>query len=201
MAKLYFRYSAMGAGKSLDLLKVAFNYEQRGQNVALFTTNKDDRFGEGVIASRIGIKKEAILFDDNTDIFNEVIHLENKNKKINCVLIDECQFLNKEQVLNLTFIVDKLEIPVICYGIRTDFKGELFEGSASLFALADNIEEIKTICHCGRKAIMNARIKNGKIIKDGEQVEIGDSSYVSLCREHYNSGILDPKKTSYDEED
>jgi thymidine kinase len=185
MAKLYFRYSAMGAGKSLDLLKVAFNYKEKNKKYIILTSSLDNRFGDGVVASRIGIKAAAVTIDTKTNIS----YLISKYKNIDCVLIDEAQFLTKEQVNSLTYVVDEMNIPVICYGLRIDYRGEPFEGSCQLMALADTIEEIKTICHCGKKATMNMRIVDGKAVYDGEQVVIGgNESYVSVCRKHYHEG-------------
>ena len=186
MAKLYFRYSTMNAGKSLQLLSVAYNYEENNENILLFTSSKDDRYEKGMIVSRSGLKKEAIIIDDNTNIFEIV-----KNKKnIKSVLVDESQFLNKEHIFQLADVVDKLDIPVMCYGLRSDFKLNPFEGSKYLMTIADTIEEIKTICSVckDKKANVNVRIdKNGKILKDGEQVQIGgNESYKPMCRKCYN---------------
>jgi thymidine kinase len=186
MAKLYFRYSSMGAGKSLDLLKVAYNYKERNKNVLIFTSDKDNRYEVGKVTSRIGIEEQAILFTERSNIFKKINTLE---KKPDCILFDESQFLTEQQVKQITDIVDELNIPVICYGLRNDYKGNPFEGSCYLMALADTIEEIKTICHCGKKAIMNLRIKNGEPIYEGEQVSIGgNESYISVCRKHYKQG-------------
>jgi len=182
MAKLYFRYSTMNAGKSLQLLSVAYNYEENNEKIILFTSAKDNRYDEGMIVSRSGLKKKAIIVDNNTNIFNIV----KKEKNIKAILVDESQFLNKKQIFELTDIVDKLNIPVICYGLRSDFKLKSFEGSEYLMTLSDTIEEIKTICSIckSKKAIVNARVdKNGKILNEGKQVQIGgNESYKPMCR-------------------
>src|SRR3990167_4645056 len=187
MAKLYFYYSAMNAGKSTTLLQSSFNYQERGMDTLLYTPIIDNRYSLGVIYSRIGLKAEAIPFDENFDLLGRTSKEKQKNPGIKCVLIDEAQFLKKHQVIQLTDIVDKLDIPVLAYGIRTDFQGEPFEGSMYLLLLADNIVEIKTICHCGRKAIMNARIDaKGCIVKQCEQIEIGgNDKYIAMCRKHF----------------
>jgi thymidine kinase len=197
MAKLFFRYSSMGAGKSLDLLKTCYNYEEHGKKVLIFTSSKDDRYGENKVKSRTGLEKEAISVNDEYDIYEYIKGLE---EKPNCILVDEVQFLKKHHILQLTNIVDKLDIPVIAYGLRTDFKLDLFEGSSYLLALADEIEELKTLCNCcEKKAILNIRysIKEGtigkykKIMTEGAQVQIGgNDSYMPLCRKCYNE-LLD----------
>jgi len=179
MAKLYFRYGAMGSGKTIDLLKVAHNYEERGQKILIFTSNIDDRYGKGKVKSRIGIEKDAIIIKEDDNILDMV------SNDINCILIDEVQFLTKKQIFQISDIVDFLNIPVICYGLRSDFKLEPFESSKYLMVLADEIQEIPTICWCGKKANVNSRIVNGKISIEGEQVLIGDTNYVSLCRKHF----------------
>jgi thymidine kinase len=180
MAKLFFRYSAMNAGKSLDLLKTCFNYEERDQNVLLLTSALDNRYGINKIKSRIGIERDAISICDDTNIIDV---FKNSDKKIDCILCDEVQFFKKHHIFELSDIVDNYDIPVICYGLRSDYKLEAFEGSIYLMVIADEIEELKTICHCGKKATVNARIVNGKIITDGEQIIIGgNESYISLCR-------------------
>ncbi|EKD52394.1 MAG: hypothetical protein ACD_62C00036G0007 [uncultured bacterium] len=192
MSKLYFRYSAMGAGKSLDLLKVAYNYEERGMRVALYNSQLDTRYETGSIASRTGISKQAIPFSTQTNFYDHFLEsFFNKDIKISCILIDEAQFLKKEQVSQIRRLVNKFDIPVICYGLRTDFQAELFEGSLWLMAWADEIEELKTICWCGRKATMNARVVNGKVVKVGEQIMIGgNESYIALCQIHYHKGDI-----------
>ena len=189
MAKLYFRYSAMGAGKSLDLIKVAYNYQERGMKVVLFNSSLDDRFGRDSVVSRTGIKMESWSFDRNTDFIKAAA--EHLGEEVACMLVDEAQFLNREQVGQLLEIVDSYRIPVICYGLRTDFMGELFEGSQWLLAWADMIEELKTICWCGKKATMNARIVDGRVVRHGEQIQIGgNESYIALCGRHFREGKI-----------
>ncbi len=185
MAKLYFYYSTMNAGKSTALLQAAYNYSERGMKTMLFTALLDDR-AQGRIASRIGIKADAGRFTPTTDFWNECTP-----SKPNCILIDEAQFLTKEQVKQLARLVDESNIPVMCYGIRTDFRGELFPGSAALLAWADNLHELKTICFCGRKAIMVVRVSpDGTVEQQGKQVEIGGNErYISLCRKHFSLSI------------
>ena len=192
MAKLYFNYSSMNAGKSTALLQADHNYRERGMSTILFTSSKDERYGKNEIVSRIGIKAPATYFFENTNIFEEVLE-ESKKNLTNCVLIDEAQFLSKDQVFQIGRIVDELNIPVLTFGIRTDFKGELFEGSQYLLAWSDNIKEIKTVCHCGGKATMVVRINsNGAIVSEGSQIEVGgNESYIPLCRKHFNSKELD----------
>lgn len=188
MAQLYYRYSTMNAGKSIELIKVAYNYEERRKRVLVLTPSVDDRFGVGVIASRIGITREAIAVNDDTNIL-ELFMKENKKISIDCVLVDECQFLKKHHVQELVEIVDSCDVPVLAYGLKNDFKNELFEGSYYMLVYADKIEEIKTICWCGRKATMVARIVDGKFVKTGEQIIVGGNDmYISLCRKHYNDG-------------
>ncbi|ABR75411.1 thymidine kinase [Actinobacillus succinogenes] len=186
MAKLYFYYSTMNAGKSTTLLQSAYNYRERAMNVMLYTAAIDDRFGAGKITSRIGISAQAYLFNDKTDFWRE-IRTRHNSGKLNCVLLDEAQFLTKTQVYQLSDVVDELNIPVLCYGIRTDFQGNLFEGSQYLLAWADQLEELKTICECGRKANFVVRLnERGEVVKDGEQIQIGGNDrYLSLCRYHF----------------
>lgn len=192
MAQLYFRYSTMNAGKSIELIKVAYNYEERGKRVLTLVPSVDDRYGEGVVTSRIGIQREAIMVADETNIL-ELFLSENTKKKVDCVLVDECQFLKKHHVQELVEIVDSCDVPVLAYGLKNDFRNELFEGSYYMLVYADKIEEIKTICWCGRKATMVARVVDGKFVKQGEQVVVGGNDmYVSLCRKHYNDGRLEP---------
>ena len=184
MAKLFFRYSTMNAGKSIDLLKCNHNYIENDQKTLCFTSNRDNRYEKGKITSRIGLSIDALLIYDDTNIFDIVKNYEN----ISCVFIDEVQFIKKEQVFQLADIVDELNIPVICYGLRSDFMLDAFESSKYLMAICDNIEEIKTICNkCKiKKAIINTRIINGKIIKEGAQIQIGgNESYKPLCRKCY----------------
>ena len=186
MAKLYFNYSSMNAGKSTMLLQANHNYIERGMQPEIYTSNLDKRFGESEIVSRIGLKSKSNLFDTKTDIYKEILNKKNK-KEIDCVLIDEAQFLTKNQVMQLGDIVDLLNVPVLTFGIRTDFQGNLFEGSKFLLAWADNLKEIKTVCHCGRKATMVLRLnEQGQIAEDGSQIDIGgEEKYVSVCRKHF----------------
>ncbi|ETX11282.1 thymidine kinase [Marinomonas ushuaiensis DSM 15871] len=192
MAKLYFYYSAMNAGKSTVLLQSAHNYKERGMRVLLLTALIDDRFETGKISSRIGISAEASLFDKNTNLI-QLIKEETDSQKLNCILIDEAQFLTKEQVYDLSEVVDTLHIPVLAFGIRTDFKGELFEGSQSLLAWSDKLIELKTVCHCGSKATMVIRLnEQGIPVKEGAQVEIGGNDrYLSVCRKHFKEAVRD----------
>jgi thymidine kinase len=192
MAKLYFYYSAMNAGKSTVLLQSAHNYQEKGLSTLLFTPQIDSRFKEGKIHSRIGLNAQAVTFDTSFDLF-AYTKIKHTQQALACVLVDEAQFLQKPQVIQLTNIVDALNIPVLTYGLRSDFLAEPFPGSMYLLILADNIIEIKTICHCGKKAIMNARIdEQGKAVKAGAQVKIGgNESYLSLCRKHYKQMLSD----------
>lgn len=186
MAQLYFYYSAMNAGKSTALLQSAHNYREQGMNVLLFTAAIDDRFGSDSITSRIGLNEAAITFDNDTDLYTCISSATDK-EAISCVLLDEAQFLTRSQVNQLSRIVDSLNIPVLCYGIRTDFRGELFAGSERLLAIADKLKELKTVCQCGKKATMVVRLDaSGKPVKDGAQVEIGGNErYESKCRKHF----------------
>lgn len=194
MAQLYYRYSTMNAGKSIELIKVAYNYEERGKNVLTLVPAVDDRYGVGLVTSRIGIQREALIVKEDTDILSLYLR-ENEKRKIDCVLIDECQFLKKHHVQELVEIVDSCEVPVLAYGLKNDFRNELFEGSYYMLIYADKIEEIKTICWCGRKATMVARVVDGQFVKQGEQVVIGGNDmYVSLCRKHYNDGRISENK-------
>ena len=185
MAKLYFYYSSMNAGKSTMLLQINHNYMERGMRPLIFTSCHDDRSGEGVIVSRIGLSHEANIFKENTNLYEEVINLGRES--IDCLLIDEAQFLTKDQVQQLSLIVDQLNISVMSFGLRTDFQGKLFEGSKFLLAIADNLKEIKNICHCGKKATMILRFdEQGLVITEGEQIVIGgEERYVSVCRKHF----------------
>ncbi|MBC5831206.1 thymidine kinase [Vibrio metschnikovii] len=190
MAQMYFYYSAMNAGKSTTLLQSSFNYQERGMTPVIFTAAIDNRFGVGKVSSRIGLEADAHLFDDTTDLLQAISQLNTEQKR-HCVLVDECQFLTREQVYQLTEVVDKLDIPVLCYGLRTDFLGELFEGSKYLLSWADKLIELKTICHCGRKANMVIRTdEHGQAISEGDQVDIGGNDrYVSVCRQHYKQAL------------
>ncbi|PHS76904.1 MAG: thymidine kinase [Robiginitomaculum sp.] len=189
MAKLYFNYSAMNAGKSTVLLQASHNYHEQGMHTLLMTAALDDRTQVGQITSRIGLGKEADLFEESTDVFASISE-RHEEKHINCVMIDEAQFLSPDQVWQLSRVTDELRIPVLCYGLRTDFMGELFPGSAALLALADHLREIRTICWCGSKASMVLRMDGtGNAVKAGTQVVIGGNDvYASVCRKHWKSG-------------
>lgn len=192
MAKLYFHYSTMNAGKSTVLLQAAHNYQERGMKPYLLTARLDDRAGHGRIASRIGIGSEADTFDQTEDLFAK---LQNRldQGSVACVFVDEAQFLTAKQVWQLARAVDDLKVPVMCYGLRVDFRGELFPGSATLLALADEMREVRTICHCGKKATMVVRQdSDGNVLKDGAQVQVGgNETYVSLCRRHWRDAVGD----------
>lgn len=186
MAKLYFRYGAMSSSKTANALMVKYNYGERGQNALLVKPAIDVRDGVRTVKSRCGLSSECVLF-------HEMDIAAIKRGDYDCIIVDEAQFLSKDEVQLLTDIVDEYNVPVICYGLRTDFQGNFFEGSHWLMACADTIEEIKTICWCGRKATMVARVVDGKFVKSGEQILVGgDDMYVSLCRRHYNEGSLGP---------
>jgi thymidine kinase len=191
MAKLYFYYSAMNAGKSTTLLQSAHNYHERGMNTLLFTPVLDDRYGEGKITSRIGVSAGAVAFDADHDFF---AHIRNtlRETPIHCVLVDEAQFLTAPQVLQLTLVCDRLNVPVMCYGLRTDFRGEPFEGSKYLLAWADELTEIKTICRSGKKATMNARIDEaGNQVAHGNQIQIGHH-YLAMSRREFGLERVSP---------
>ncbi|MBL4787978.1 MAG: thymidine kinase [Kordiimonadaceae bacterium] len=194
MAKLYFYYSAMNAGKSTTLLQSNFNYRERGMNTMIFTAALDDRYGKAVISSRIGLKADAHLFDENVDLFVK-ISSELRTTPLHCILVDEAQFLSRDQVNQLGAVADSLGIPVLCYGLRTDFQANLFTGSKWLLALADELEELKTICTCGRKATMNLRIdETGMAVNEGASIEIGgEDRYIALCRKHFNEKVAASK--------
>jgi thymidine kinase len=187
MAKLYFYYSAMNAGKTTTLLQSAYNYHERGMRTLIFTPKLDDRAGTGVVASRIGLKANGRVFKREDDLLNLAEEDVVANGALHCVLVDEAQFLSKAQVWQLSDIVDRLRIPVLAYGLRTDFRGELFEGSQFLLAWADNLIEIKTICHTGKKATMVVRVdEHGRAVTDGPQVQIGGNErYVSVSRAEF----------------
>lgn len=196
MAKLYFRYGTMGSGKSIDLLKVAYNYEEQGKRVCLFTYGKDDRYEKGTITTRIGLQREANVFFPDTNV-EELIR--NTCYPVDCVLVDEAQFLTEKQVEEFSNMVDEMDIPVICYGLRTDFKLNFFSGSAALMKYADKIEEIKTICSCGKKATINMRMKEGKIVLEGEQEVIGGNDlYRAVCRKCYKAYIKEAEQKKQD---
>lgn len=184
MAKLYFYYAAMNAGKSTVLLQSSYNYKERGMQTLLFTPSIDTRYQSGVVHSRIGLSEQALIFTKTDNLYQQVL---NQKQSYACILIDEAQFLTREQVYQLTEVTDQLNIPVLAYGLRTDFRGELFEGSQYLLAWSDELIEIKTICHCGRKATMILRLnEKGEAILEGAQVLIGGNTlYASTCRVHY----------------
>lgn len=190
MAKLYFNYSAMNAGKSTLLLQASYNYRERGMHTLLFIAALDDRAGRGKIGSRIGLEADAIPFSQNDNLFDRIKEEQNL-RDIACVFVDEAQFMTEEQVWQLARTADRLNIPVMAYGLRTDFQGELFPGSKALLAIADSLREIRTICECGRKATMVVRLgPDGKPLKDGEQISIGgNETYVSLCRRHWEEAM------------
>ena len=190
MAKLYFNYSTMNAGKSTVLLQASHNYIERGMSTFLLTARLDHRAGEGVIGSRIGLERPAETFETGQNLF-DLIQEARKSSAIHCVLVDEAQFLEAEQVWQLARVADDLGIPVMCYGLRTDFQGQLFPGSAALLAIADNLREVRTICWCGAKATMVVRIgAGGEVQEEGDQIAIGDDIYVSLCRKHWRERRL-----------
>lgn len=195
MAKLFFRYSAMDAGKTLDLLKVAYNYEDRGQHTLVITSAIDRRAGDNKVRSRIGFDKEATSTTIEDNLFN-LIKAQNEQQKIACVLIDEIHFFSSEQIIQLSDVVDYLNIPVICYGLRSDYRGEPFPAATTLLAIADTLEEVKTICHCGRKANFNMLVRDGVAVKQGASVVVDDENlkkidtkYVSVCRRHWKDGV------------
>jgi thymidine kinase len=186
MAKLYFYYSSMNAGKSTALLQSSYNYRERGMNTLVMAPEFDDRYGSGKVASRIGIETEATTFRPDDDLF-DLVKTSHEKDRLHCVLIDEAQFLTKDQVFQLGEVTDKLNVPVLAYGLRTDFQGEPFEGSKYLLAWSDNLKELKAICACGSKATMVVRFdENGKAVTEGSQIEIGGNDrYVSMCRKHF----------------
>jgi thymidine kinase len=196
MAKLYFHYSTMNAGKSTLLLQASYNYRERGMATYLLTARLDHRAGAGRIASRIGIGEDADTFDTTTDLFT-AIRDRLQRGEVACIFLDEAQFLSPAQVWQLARAVDDLGVPVMCYGLRVDFRGELFPGSAALLALADEMREVRTICHCGKKATMVVRRgPDGRALRDGAQVQIGgNETYVSLCRRHWREEIGDLSAT------
>ena len=188
MAKLYFRYGVMGSSKSANALMVRYNYEERGQKALMVKPAMDQREGQSIVNSRIGLSYPCVWFEDLQKMTAEEI------RAYQCVIVDEAQFLSREQVSFLTDVVDDMGVPVICYGLRADFKGDLFPGSEALLAWADIIEEVKTICWCGKKALCNARFDaNGVVLKEGEQVVLGaNDCYIGLCRKHWKEGNLGP---------
>ena len=185
MAKLYFRYGAMGSSKTANAIMVQYNYAERGQRVLMVKPKLDNRDGERTVLSRCGLSTECVFMEEVPDM---------DLSGYDCVIVDEAQFLTREQVQYLVHIVDDMNIPVIAYGLRTDFQGNFFEGSQWLMAWADTIEEVKTICWCGKKATCNARVMDGRVIKEGDQILLGgNSQYVSLCRKHWANGQLGEK--------
>ncbi len=190
MAKLYFHYSTMNAGKSTLLLQAAHNYEERGMRAYLLTAALDDRAGQATIASRIGIAREAEVFAEEDDLF-ERVKAQHESAALDCAFVDEAQFLSEEQVWQLARVVDDLKLPVMCYGLRVDFRGQLFPGSRALLALADDLREVRTICHCGKRATMVARRdESGRAVTTGAQVEVGGNErYESLCRQHWREAV------------
>ena len=186
MAKLYFYYASMNAGKSTTLLQADFNYRERGMHTMLWTAALDDRYDVGAITSRIGLQADAHKFSPETDMFTAVM-AEHRASPLACVLVDEAQFLTREQVLQLARLADEENIPVVCYGLRTDFAAELFPGSAALLGIADSLVELKGVCECGRKATMNLRVDaSGRAVLAGKQTEVGGNDrYVALCRKHF----------------
>lgn len=188
MAKLYFRYGVMGSSKTANALMVRYNYEERGQEALLVKPEVDQRDGARFVASRAGLSNPCIYFTELARMSEEQV------KSYACIIVDEAQFLSREEVRWLTHVVDDWNVPVICYGLRTDFSGKLFPGSLELLACADIIEEVKTICWCGRKATCNARFdENGRVVKEGEQVVLGaNDQYIGLCRRHWKNGDLGP---------
>lgn len=192
MAKLYFYYSSMNAGKSTALLQSSYNYKERGMRTLVLAPDLDDRYGVGKVTSRIGIEADAITFKPDDNLL-KIIESSRETEALHCVLIDEAQFLTKEQVFQLGEVSDELNIPVLAYGLRTDFRGEPFEGSKYLLAWSDNLKELKAICHCGSKATMVVRYdENGVAVREGSQIEIGgNDKYVSMCRRHFKELMLD----------
>lgn len=188
MAQLYFKYGAMGSSKTANALMARFNYEERGQETLLVKPQLDQRDGDHMVRSRIGLTHPCVYFHEMQAMGEEAL------KRYACVIVDEAQFLTREEVLFLVHLVDACNIPVMCYGLRTDFKGELFEGSYALLVMADKIEEVKTICWCGKKAICNARFDaRGVVLREGEQVVLGaNDCYIGLCRRHWKAGNLGP---------
>lgn len=188
MAQLYFKYGAMGSSKTANALMARFNYEERGQQTLLVKPQLDTRDGDHTVRSRIGLTHECVYFHEMQQMSEEEL------KKNSCIIVDEAQFLTHDEVMYLVHLVDDCDIPVICYGLRADFKGDLFPGSYALLVMADKLEEVKTICWCGKKAIFNARFdENGTVLKEGEQVVLGaNDKYIGLCRRHWMRGDLGP---------
>jgi len=202
VAKLYFYYSTMNAGKSTVLLQSSYNYRERGMRTLVFAPEIDQRFGSRRVSSRIGLTADSIPFSATDNLFR-MIEKEHRDDHVHCVLIDEAQFLTKNQVRQLSDVCDSLEIPVLAYGLRTDFQGNLFEGSQHLLAWADTLTEIKTICHCGRKATMVLRVDaDGVPVREGEQIQIGGNErYVTVCRQHFKQGLTERRSSDLPFED
>ena len=196
MAQLYYKYGTMNSGKTIEILKVAHNYEEQGKPVVIMTSALDTRDGYGIVSSRSGMRREAVAITDNMDIFN---FIKNLPEKPYCVLIDESQFLSKENVNDLARVVDDLDIPVMAFGLKNDFQNHLFEGSRELLLLADKIEEIKTICQfCSKKATMVLRTENGKPVYEGNQIQIGgNETYIPVCRKHYFQPLIEDVEKAY----
>ncbi len=201
-SKLYFYYSAMNAGKSTILLQSSYNYGERGMRTLILLPEIDTRDKAGKVTSRIGIEADAITFNTADNLLS-VVRKQHEKAELHCVLVDEAQFLTRRQVQQLTDVCDELNVPVLAYGLRTDFQGNLFDGSAELLAVADSLSEIKTICHCGRKATMVLRIDaSGKAVKDGKQIQIGGNDrYVSVCRLHFKEGMSERRANELPFED
>lgn len=201
LAKLHFYYAAMNAGKSTALLQSAHNYIERGLDCLLFSPKIDNRYGTGKITSRIGLDAEAYSLDMKTNLYREVLRLGQTRKRLACVMIDEAHFLSRMQIIQAAEVVDKLDLPVLAYGLRSDFRGEPFEGSMYLMAVADSLVELKTICHCGRKATMNMRIdQRGQKVTSGAQIQIGGNDmYVATCRKHFGLGETGTSQTHEEE--
>lgn len=202
LAKLYFYYSTMNAGKSTVLLQSSYNYRERGMRTLILSPEIDQRFGAGRVSSRIGLSSESVPFSTTENLLRRV-EREHRHQEIHCVLVDEAQFLTKNQVKQLSDVCDQLDIPVLAYGLRTDFQGNLFEGSQHLLAWADTLTEIKTICHCGRKATMVLRVDSQGIpVRDGEQIQIGGNErYVTVCRRHFKQGLTERQPSDLPFED
>jgi len=188
MAKLYFYYSSMNAGKSTALLQSSYNYRERGMNTLVMAPLLDDRYGAGKVTSRIGIETNATVFNSDENLF-DIVDAQHREEPLHCILVDEAQFLTRDQVFQLSEVTDRLNIPVLAYGLRTDFQGEPFEGSKYLLAWSDTLSELKAICHCGSKATMVLRLDgDGNAVTEGSQVEIGGNDrYISMCRKHFKS--------------
>lgn len=191
MSKIYFYYSSMNAGKTTALLQSSYNYRERGMNTLLFTAAIDNRYGAGKITSRIGLSMDATSFSVDDDLY-EITRIEHEKEQVHCVLVDEAQFLSEKQVFQLSEVTDRLDIPVLAFGLRTDFLGNLFEGSRALLAWADELKELKTICHCGKKATMVVRLdENNNPVREGSQIEIGGNDrYISMCRKHFKENVI-----------